>query len=200
MIYPVLTTPLPMARALHHSLLSQMRGKFGDFVVKHYGDKVVITRVPKFTKGWSKGQEQHRGQFSKASDYAKAVQRSPEKSASYANWAKKLKRTVRSVAMSDFMTLPALLPLRLESYTGEVGSMLDIGAVKRFKVTGIDLEIRTPKGRVLERGPAKGIDRQNQDWTYRGTQALKGQGDVVFEAIATDRFGRTASQVAKKTL
>lgn len=192
---------LPMAGVKHGSWLANIRGKFGDCVVKHYAKgKIVVTRAPTFTKGWSKDQKSNRGRFSKASDYAKAVQRSPEKLASYALAAKKLKQTVRSVAMSDFLSEPTLRKLDLSNYSGDAGDRIGMRTAKRFKVTRVDVVIRTDKGKLLDQGPAETNLSNRTLWSYAVSKKLRGEGAIVIEAKAQDRFGRTATLAARKTI
>jgi hypothetical protein len=66
------------------SLLSGIKGRIGDLVVKHYKDKIVVTQVPYFGPDKpSKLQKVYRSEFSKAIAYAQSITRNPEKKKAY---------------------------------------------------------------------------------------------------------------------
>jgi hypothetical protein len=200
MISPAFDIPLPMGLVKPNSFLAHVRGRIGDLgIVKHYGDKIVFTKLPTFTKPRAKGQKLNSNHFAKASDYAKHIQRNPEKLKTYEAWAKRLNRTIRSVAMSDFLTLPRLQHIGLRNFNGEPGRRISITALKRFKVTGVFVVIRDINGKVIENGEAVTNDKTRAHWTYPGKKSLAGLGIVIVEATATDRFGRTTSTSADKT-
>ncbi|MEO6404394.1 MAG: hypothetical protein ABIY51_02100 [Ferruginibacter sp.] len=71
------------------SLLSSVRGRVGDLVVKHYKDKIVVTKAPNFGPDKpTKLQKVHRTEFSKAVAYAKSIILNPEKKKAYAKKVK----------------------------------------------------------------------------------------------------------------
>jgi hypothetical protein len=84
--------------------LKDLRGKIGrQFVVKQYGDKIVISSYPrKSKKKPSPLQKNQRIKFLEAVAYAKAAKADPEKAASY-NKTKLKGQTIYHAALSDFM-------------------------------------------------------------------------------------------------
>jgi hypothetical protein len=174
------------------------QGRVGDMVYKRYGDRTVVTRVPRFTKGWSKEQKERRSRFAAASAHAVKVQRDPGLRASYALWAEKMDLTIRSAAISDFLRVPVLREIGLHFYTGEPGGWIDVTPVQKYKLVAATVIIRDPAGQVIEEGPARCCGPAH--WSYTGTQDLRGRGLVLIEGTGTDRLGRAVSLVVEKVL
>lgn len=88
-----------------NKFLKGLRGKIGkQFIVKQYGDKIVITNYPrKSKKKPSLLQKKQRTKFLEAVAYAKAAIADPEKSARY-NKTKRKDQTTYHAALSDFMS------------------------------------------------------------------------------------------------
>ena len=85
-------------------LCSAIRGRVGDRVYKTYGDKLVVTRVPRFD-GYvpSVAQRQRREKMRAATVYAQAVYADPAAKAVYVAAAKQLGRQPFRLAVSDFL-------------------------------------------------------------------------------------------------
>jgi hypothetical protein len=85
-------------------LCSAIRGRVGDRVYKTYGDKLVVTRVPRFD-GYvpSVAQRQRREKMRAATAYAQAVYADPAAKAVYVAVAKQLGRQPFRLAVSDFL-------------------------------------------------------------------------------------------------
>ena len=107
-----------MAIATFSPLSTPLRGKVGGLIFKHYGDKIVVTRAPTFSKPWSAAQQAGRKRFAQASAYARKVQADPSLRAKYATLAAQRGLTLRSVAISAYLqgkteqAKPLKLPLR----------------------------------------------------------------------------------------
>jgi hypothetical protein len=173
------------------------RGRMGDLVYKRYQDKTVVTRVPQF-KGWSKKQKERRNGFAAASTHAARVQRDPGLRASYALWAKKAGLTIRSTAISDFLRAPVLRMVNVRHYSGDRSGWISILVAQKYKLVAAKVIIRDPAGQVIEEGPARCLGPDQ--WSYTGTQDLRGRGLVLIEGIGIDRLGRTVSLVVEKVL
>lgn len=93
-----------MATSENNFLLHNVRGQLGkQIVVKHYGDKVVITAYPDMSRiKPSKKQEQKRGLFAEAVAYAKTINADPELKALYKTKVKK-GQTVYHFAIREFL-------------------------------------------------------------------------------------------------
>ncbi|MEO6405852.1 MAG: hypothetical protein ABIY51_10400 [Ferruginibacter sp.] len=84
------------------SLLSCVRGRVGDLIVKHYKDKIVVTQAPNFGPDKpTKLQKLYRSEFSKAVAYAQAITRNREKKKAYAKKAKNGQR-VYNYAIQEY--------------------------------------------------------------------------------------------------
>ena len=85
-------------------LCSAIRGRVGDRVYKTYGDKLVVTRVPRFD-GYvpSVAQRLRREKMRAATVYAQAVYADPAAKAVYVAAAKQLRRQPFRLAVSDFL-------------------------------------------------------------------------------------------------
>ena len=85
-------------------LCSAIRGRVGDRVYKTYGDKLVVTRVPRFDGHVpSVAQRQRREKLRAATAYAQAVYADPAAKAVYVVAAKQLGRQPFRLAVSDFL-------------------------------------------------------------------------------------------------
>ena len=93
LMFPVLMLPV---RAI--------RGRLGDRVYKTYGEKIIITRVPRFD-GYvpTAAQRERREKMRAATAYAQAVYANPAAKAVYVAAAKQLRRQAFRLAVSDFL-------------------------------------------------------------------------------------------------
>lgn len=92
-----------MAIATFSSSFRPLSGKVGGLIFKHYGNKVVVTRAPVFTKPWTPAQQAARRRFAEASAYARTVQNDPVLRAKYARTATRRGLTIRAVAISAWL-------------------------------------------------------------------------------------------------
>lgn len=75
-----------MARSINNPLLTGVRGRIGDIIIKQYSYGTVITKVPDMPKRQelSPLQELRRKHFADAVQYAKSIIRDRQKKAEYA--------------------------------------------------------------------------------------------------------------------
>lgn len=79
-----------------------VHGRIGDFVVKHYGDKIVICARPrKSTKPPTEHQQKTKARFKKAVEYAREVLKDPAQIEKYSN--RREGRSVYNAAVSDYL-------------------------------------------------------------------------------------------------
>ncbi len=92
-----------MATSENNFLLQNVRGQLGkQIVIKHYGDKIVITAYPDMTRiEPSEKQKKRRSLFSEAVVYAKAIIADPELNELYKTEVRK--GTVYNYAIKEFM-------------------------------------------------------------------------------------------------
>jgi hypothetical protein len=90
--------------ALLGPLCVALRGRIGNRVYKTYGDKIIVTRVPRFD-GYkpSDGQRELRNRMRAATAFAQAVYSDPAAKAVYVSAAKALGRQPFRLAVSDFL-------------------------------------------------------------------------------------------------
>ena len=83
------------------------------------------------------------------------------------------------------MSSPVVKSIGTGNYTGVIGSLIAVRAVDDFRVTGVQVEIYTASGALLEKGNA--VQQVNGvDWTYSATQANSPLTGSKIKAIATD--------------
>jgi hypothetical protein len=94
--YGFLAAVMPLCRAI--------RGRLGDRVYKTYGDKIIVTRVPRF-EGYvpSAAQRDRRDRMRSATAFAQAVYADPAAKAVYVAAAKILGRQPFRLAVADFL-------------------------------------------------------------------------------------------------
>jgi hypothetical protein len=87
--------------------------------------------------------------------------------------------------MEDFLSPPVVKIVDTSNYTGVIGSQIQIRAVDDFRVTGLQVEIYTANGTLLEKGKAVQLTN-GLDWTYSATQANNLLAGSKIKATATD--------------
>jgi hypothetical protein len=182
-----------MAHATLHPTFTGLRGKIGDLVYKRYGDKTVVTRVPKFSGKWSKAQKAGRRRFRLASDYAQNVRADPLLNALYLRVAKKRKTTTRAVAIRDYLTAPKIHRIDVRGYQGRVGDRISILASDDFEVVTVNVVIRASTGEIIEQG----VVTKREFWVYTATRSLRPNERVTIEVTATDRPRNKTTQVVE---
>lgn len=195
-----LATPLPetlMAKADLNSALRGLRGRIGDLIYKQYGDKVVVTRVPKFSGQWSKKQHDRRKKFGDASAYAERVRSDPELRAVYAPAAKKRRMAIRPFAIKDYLQAPIIRSIDTSSYTGCAGDPILIATGDAFKVVKMEIVVRGRSRAAIERGAASKL---GADWQYVATRPCPAGEKVTFEITATDRAGNKSTLTDSRLL
>jgi hypothetical protein len=183
-----------MAKVQLNAITSHFRGKIGDIVFKWYGDKLVVTRVPRFKKKkkLSPGEKHRRSNFTKANAYAQMVLEDPARREDYAAWAKKRRRSIQITAISDFMTSPEVGKIDIEKYSGGVGDQIEIWDPIPHKVAGVQVELRTSAGKLIESGGAELGKRSC--WSYVATKKVASGTDLDLTVTAVDRLGKEVTR------
>jgi hypothetical protein len=170
--------------------LFPFRGRVGDFVYKWYGKKVVITRVPRFTKPATKHQRTKRKDFAAAARFAQGVVRDPVRKGLYAAEAKKRRLSVYHVALGDHLRAVVLDEVLMRNASAE-GYVLEIKTTRDCPAATVQIEVRRRNGRRLESGAGEQGAKPWQ-WVFRGRQPLT-RGEPLSLIITThDRAGRAA--------
>lgn len=185
-----------MAKVTLNALTSHLRGKVGDLVFKHYGDKLVVTLAPKPAgrRTVSRAERGRRSRFSAAVRYASTVLADPAQREAYAPLARSRRRTIQSVAISDYLTLPRIETVDTGAYAGRAGDPVEIDTGASPKVTAVQVQLRDRTGQVLEGGPAV---KRRGTWRYLARRAHALGGGLVVAVVATDRAGHAVTAEAR---
>ena len=93
-----------MAIAILNPRHKDLRGVIGNLVVKHYGDKVVITRKPVFTnRTFSEAQKSCQDLFRQAAVFANKLMADPRARRVYQEEARLKRKPARSLMIADFL-------------------------------------------------------------------------------------------------
>jgi hypothetical protein len=154
-----------MASSNNSVITGKFRGTLGkELVFREWEGKTVVAKAPKRRQGGgTPGQEETKENFLLASRYANLYSR----------------------AMEDFLSPPVVKIVDTSNYTGVTGSQIQIRAVDDFRVTGLQVEIHSANGTLLEKGNAVQLTN-GLDWTYTATQANNPLTGSKIKATATD--------------
>lgn len=91
-----------MAKTSFNPILEGLRGKMGNVVFRQLYGKTVVSRVPDFSRRkLSAAQKAHLRQFKAAALQAQAALKDPKRRAAYQAKARRQKRPLIAVAISD---------------------------------------------------------------------------------------------------
>ncbi|MDP4131308.1 MAG: hypothetical protein Q8918_01395 [Bacteroidota bacterium] len=116
-----------------------------------------MAKAPKVREGDpSPAQVQIQERFLLASRYAKSVVQGQDQGIRDAYTAAlRTRQNLYSRPVEDFMSPPVVKIIGTSNYTGVSGSGISVRAVDDFRVTGVQLEIYTANGTLLEKGNAE---------------------------------------------
>jgi hypothetical protein len=173
-----------------HSIV-RPRGRIGDLIYKWYGDKCVVTKVPKFTKPASPEQSRWRRNVSKAFAYTQIVIQDPELLALYTRIGEKTKRNWTSAATRDCLTLPEVSCADLRAYHGAAGETIKVHFTHRHKMVTAHLKLRDARGTLLEEG-----DMVGDSWSaeYQAQQPHPGETEFQLEVTTRDLPGHVVNE------
>jgi hypothetical protein len=177
-----------MASSNNSVITGKFRGTLGkELVFREWEGKTVVAKAPKRRQGGgTPGQEETKENFLLASRYAKAVLKGQDQGIKDAYTAAlRPRQNLYSRAMEDFLSPPVVKIVDTSNYTGVTGSQIQIRAVDDFRVTGLQVEIHSANGTLLEKGNAVQLTN-GLDWTYTATQANNPLTGSKIKATATD--------------
>ncbi|UYQ95504.1 hypothetical protein MKQ68_10370 [Chitinophaga horti] len=105
--------------------------------------------------------------FKRAAAYAKKAIRDLDLRKLY-QAAAKAGATAYNAAVADYCKAPKITGVLTETYTGNAGDIIMVEATDDVRVTGVNVEIFSPAGDLLESGAATG-GTDAEDWTYTTT-------------------------------
>jgi hypothetical protein len=177
-----------MANSNNSVITGKLRGALGkELVFREWEGKTVVAKAPKAREGDpSPAQAQIQERFLLASRYAKAVMEGQDQGIRDAYTAAlRPRQNLFSRAMEDFMSPPVVKKIGTGNYTGVSGSKISVRAMDDFRLTGVQVEIYSANGTLLEKGNAE-QQVNGVDWTYTATQVNNPLAGSKIKAIATD--------------
>lgn len=179
-----------MAQIQRPGLSTNLRGRVGDLVYKWYGKRLVITRAPRpSTKKHSARKARSCSEFAAASRYAEQARNQPALWKVYAAHAKPRRIPVRSLAISDFRTVPTFGPASIHCQTSGVAVSFSMADRFKAKTVRVDVIACTDDGCEFARGAAS--SQRPGEWRYVLPEPPTRHFRV--EVAATDRFERTTT-------
>jgi hypothetical protein len=174
-----------MGRVHGHSF-KHLRGRVGDFIYKHYGDRVVVTRVARTTGKRSARQKAGQQRFTAASAYAERARQDKELWAFYREVVGERKVPTRSVAIRDFLTKPQINGANMDYGQGP-GGRVTAWSKPAWKISRAEVEVRDPDGAVWEWGAAQPASVKG-GWIYTLTEPRPPGTPFVAVVTAYDRL------------
>jgi hypothetical protein len=176
-----------MAKVTLNTAIARLQGKFGDVVFKQINGKLYATRPPRRRKTKPTANEKKRmKRFRAAHKYAQRVIADPALKAGYAAAAKRHRRRIYNIALSDYLTAPKLTAVASQPFNGI--EHITISTSNTYKVAAMHLVLRDAAGKVIERGEAV---QEKKTWSYAMTQPRRTGEPVTVEVTAADRLGKT---------
>jgi hypothetical protein len=177
-----------MASSNNSVITGKFRGTLGkELVFREWEGKTVVAKAPKKREGeGTPAQAEAQDKFLLASIYAKAIVKGQDQGIKDAYTAAlRPRQNLYSRAMEDFLSPPVVRIIDTSNYTGVINSPVQIRAVDDFRITGVQVEIYSANGTLLEKGNA--IQQNNGlDWTYTATLANSPLTGSKIKATATD--------------
>lgn len=137
-------------------------------VLRQRGEKNILTARPRRRAETpdtiNAKQQATRERFAKAIVYAKKCMENPSVMEAYAKVIRG-NQNAFNVAMKDAMKPPKLSNLLTDAYSGAAGEQFRVEAIDNFRVTGVEFQLISGDGSLLESGPAV-QDENGFDWVY----------------------------------
>lgn len=142
-----------------------LKGNIGGLLVyKRVRGKLVVAKMPEFTKPASDKQKAHRNRFKEAGVYAKTLKEgNSELYEKYEQIAKSRNLTTRNLILQDFLTAPRIEHINTSHYDGTVGSTISIEATDTVEVKSVTVKILKANDTLVEEGKAVKLEGR---WTY----------------------------------
>jgi hypothetical protein len=186
---------IPMANSNNRIITGQLKGALGkELVFREWAGKTIVSKYPRSRgKKPTPAQAHTHERFMLASRYAKAVMYGQDQGIRDAYMAAlKPRQNLYCRATQDFLFQPVVKIIDAGHYNGATGDSITVRAIDDFRVTGVQVEIHTSDGILLEKGNA--VQQLNGiDWTYTATQENHLIRSSKIRAIATDVPGNEGS-------
>ena len=176
------------------------RGSIGRLVFKKYKGRTIVAKRPVRTKEQSQAELARQENFREAVAYAKSVLANPVASEFYKPIAFQRDISVYNCALGDFLKVPTIKPLDLDSYKGRIGDVIKIRAIDDIGFADLTVEIVAQDGTVIESGPAVEVGERSGKWIYTATKAVALGSDVFIEVKGCDHAGNKAQITENPTV
>jgi hypothetical protein len=180
-----------MARSNYNVITYGLSGKVGDLVLfKQWFGKTIMSKIPVRTAAFTTGQLAIQEKFKQAARYAKNA---IKEAATKALYLLKAGGGVQpfNLALADYFSAPEIDQVITNSYSGAVGSLIEVQATDDTKVTEVNVSIRAANGTLIEQGPAT-LDETTGRWNYTTvTNASAAGGKII--VTAKDLPGNTTT-------
>ena len=186
-----------MAKGELHPFLDHLRGRVGEFVFKRYGKKLVVTRRPRFKKRrLDAAEKKKRSLFAKANAYALRVLADPDLRAVYADSAKRTRRRIQNIAISDYLTQPSIdeiFQMPRESGTNQA-VLFRMKNADRIVAMHVTL---SASGEAVQQGEA---ELDGKQWRFEFAKPIPTGRRLKVETTAADRVGRLIKKTTTLTV
>lgn len=165
------------------------RGSIGRLVFKRYKGRTIVSKKPVVTAEPSPAQLAQRQQFKEAAAFGKSAKADPELRAFYEPVAREKGFTVYTVALTDFLSKPAMFPPDLSKYQGQIGDTIAVKVEHDLALAGVDVNILSSAGASIERGKAVENGTGTGKWIYTATSAVAPGSELLIEVVGVDYAG-----------
>ena len=176
------------------------RGSIGRLVFKKYKGRTIVGKKPVRTKEQSQAELARQENFKEAVAYAKSVIANPVASEFYKPIAFQRDISVYNCALGDFLKVPTIKPLDLDSYKGRIGDVIKIRAVDDVGFADLNVEIVAQDGTPIESGPAVEEGERSGKWIYTATKAVALGSEIFIEVKGCDHAGNKAQITENPTV
>lgn len=161
-----------MSKIKNNPLLKGASGMLGNVVVyREARGRMVMANRPKKNEELTEHQVKTKKLFLRAVQYAKAQVANPVTKAEYEAGITNRKFSAYTVAVTDYLTPPAIDAVDTSRYQGAAGDVLAITASDDFKVVSVQVTITSSTGDLIEQGEAQLQPDTVDDWRYMATAA-----------------------------
>ena len=181
-----------MAKLELNALLAALQGTIGDLVFVREGDSMHVRRRARKGPAPSTSQLAQNSRFGVASRWARTLLTDPAMRAAYQRGCHG-HLTPHNVAVSDFLNAPVIESIRLESYKGKPGDVIQLIAKDDFRIVRCTVQVRSVDGAILEEGEAERSALENTTWLYTSQIEIAPETTVLIEASAVDLPGNRAT-------
>ena len=165
------------------------RGSIGRLVFRKYKGRTIVGKKPVRTREQSLEELARQERFKEAVAYAKSVLADPAAREFYQPIALHRDISVYNAALGDFLKLPAIKPLNLANYKGQVGDTIAIRAIDDIGLADLEVSIVAQDGTPIEHGKAVESGERSGKWTYTATAQVALGADVFIEVKGIDHAG-----------